>query len=602
MGLLGLSLLAAGCSGASERFQARAGVLDLRAFDFHSPHVVSLIGQWDFISNDLSTPWEVLAKQPARYREVPDLWKDKEAGGKDGHGAATYHLTVLLPADQPALAIRYISASTAFRLEAQGNPLVQVGVPALRAEDSLAAYLPGTVRLPPVTDRLELTVRVSNHVYRVGGLWFPFELGSAKTVEDNALVSFSVALGHAVALGAMAMILVVLFLLRPQERAFLYSGLLALTLAIRVLATGDYILTRFWPSIPFDLLIRIEYLSVFVCFPIATALFLALVPKFLSRSWAIGCASASLVFVVFALTFPLDLLTRTINGYYAVAFLTILLFMRSFWVHALKARNNKAILLFVGALVLALSIINDVFYSSFLWKTGNLGTWGFLFFVVTLVWIDFRRLTSAFSEVEELVAQKDLLIMEIHHRVRNNLQMVSGLVSLQTKRVLAPEAKEALASLRSRVVSMALVHEKLYGKVSTDFMDLGEYLRELIQLLVPKEAVEDGTVKLSMTIQPLRKSAKVCLDIGLLVTELINNAMKHSLLPRGGGTLGFKLSLEGTAVVILVEDDGPGFGQNFNPGQSQSLGYKLIDSLLRQNRGTWTILPGPGGRVLIRLE
>ncbi len=602
IGLLGLGLLLAGCSDRSQvEYRAQAGLLDLRNMDFRSGQMVDLNGEWDFVPSDLESPWDTLAQVPHQHREVPDLWKGTEAGGRDGHGVATYHLTVLLPLDRPDLAIRYISASTAFRLEAQGKTLVQVGKPSVRPEDSVAAYRPGAVRLGPVPDRLELTVRVSNYVYRVGGLWFPLDLGQVETAEKDVLVGFAVALGQAVALGAMACILMILFFFRPQERAFLFSGLLAADLAIRVLVTGDYILTALWPGFPFDPMIRIEYLTVFLSFPVATSLFLALIPGFLSRRWAIACTLASMVFVAFAVTLPLDLLTRTINGFYVVALLTVSLFLRSFWIHAVRERNRRAVLLFVGAFVLALAIINDVFYSSFLWKTGNSGTWGFLLFVVTLVWIDFQRLTSAFSEVELLVTQKDLLIMEIHHRVRNNLQMVSSLVSLQAKRTQGQEAKEALATLRSRIVSIALVHEKLYGRVTVENLDLGEYLQDLVRLLVPKEALDQGTLELSLTVVPLERPVKLCLDVGLIVTELINNAMKHSLVPRGGGKLRVSLAADGPTVVLEVEDDGPGFKATPTPDQSRSLGYKLIASLLQQNHGSWTILPGPGGRVSVRL-
>ena len=591
------SFLVIGCSGPPSPL-ASGGVLDLRSVDFAQTPVVSLNGEWDFVSGDLTSPWSALKSRAPTTRTVPDLWKAGEAGGRDGHGAGTYHLTVLLP-PHPPLALRYISAATAFRLEAGDETLVQVGVPSLTVEGSRPAYRPGTVRLPEATT-LELSVRVSNQEYRVGGLWFPLDLGPAETIERQYLIAFSIAWGHSVALGVMALILIVLFLLRWQERAFLLSGLLALTLAIRVLVTGDYLLTRFWPSFPFDLMIRIEYLSVFACFPLATALFQALVPGFLARKWAWAAVGASSIFVLMAVVLPLDLLTRTISGFYVVAIGTIGLFLRSFWVHALKNRNHKAVLLLVGALVLALSIVNDVFYSAFLWKTANLGTWGFLFFILTLTWIDFTRLTSAISEVERLLVQKDLLIAEIHHRVRNNLQMVSSLVSLQTKRTQTPEAKEALATLKSRVLSMALVHEKLYGSTLTGTIDLGTYLPDLLLLMIPKEALDEGIIRLTVKTPSLELSPASCLDIGLVVTELVNNALKYSLLPRGGGELKVAMTAVGNELHLLVEDDGPGFPENFRPDESHSLGYKLITTLLHRYRGSWIILPGPGGRVEVR--
>jgi len=591
------SFLVIGCSGPPSPL-ASGGVLDLRSVDFAQTPVVSLNGEWDFVPGDLTSPWSALKDRSPTARAVPDLWKAGEAGGRDGHGAGTYHLTIFLP-PHPPLALRYISAATAFRLEAQGQALVQVGVPSLTVEGSRPAYRPGTVRLPEAPT-LELSVRVSNQEYRVGGLWFPLDLGPAETIERQYLVAFSIAWGHSVALGVMALILIVLFLLRRQERAFLFSGLLALMLAVRVLVTGDYLVTRFWPNFPFDLMIRIEYLSVFASFPLATGLFQALIPRFLGRKWAWAAVGASSVFVLMAFVLPLDLLTRTINGYYVVAILTISLFLRSFWVHALKNRDPRAVLLLVGVLVLSLSIVNDVFYSAFLWKTANLGTWGFLFFILTLIWIDFTRLTSAFSEVELLVVQKDLLIAEIHHRVRNNLQMVSSLVSLQTKRTQSPEAKEALAILKSRVLSMALVHEKLYASNLSGTIDLGTYLPDLLQLMIPKEALEEGVIQLSVKSPSLERSTASCLDIGLVVTELVNNALKYSLLPRGGGELRVEMKAVGNELHLLVEDDGPGFPENFRPDENRSLGYRLITSLLHRYHGSWSILPGPGGRVEVR--
>ena len=85
-----------------------------------------------------------------------------------------------------------------------------------------------------------------------------------------------------------------------------------------------------------------------------------------------------------------------------------------------------------------------------------------------------------------------------------------------------------------------------------------------------------------------------------MVTELVNNALKYSLLPRGGGELKVEISAVGNELHLLVEDDGPGFPENFRPDESHSLGYKLITTLMHRYRGSWIILPGPGGRVEVR--
>jgi len=599
--LLAVLLVLSGCSTRSDTKTAVSGVLDLRQWDFRAEPRVALNGDWVFAPGDLTTPGRTLAEQPPGFRRVPDLWSDREAGGTRGFGAATYHVTVLLPDSAPRLALRYTSASSAFRVEV-GTPLVEVGLPSLDPNQAKAAYRPGTVRLPVTQGRLELTVRVSNYVYRVGGLWFPLELGTVDAVETGWLADVALALGHSVALATIGVILLVLFFLRTSDRAFIFSALLAAALALRGLVTGDYLLTRFWPDIPFDLLIRLEYLTVYLCFPVAFELFPALVPGSVNRKLLWVLKAISWAFVVEALVLPLDLLTRWIFVFYGFAFVAVAGIVSLLTIDAVQKKGHNSRMLLGGAIVLAAAIFNDVLFSSFFVSTTNLGTWGFLFFILVLVWIIFERFTLAFSEVENLVSQKDMLILEIQHRVRNNLQLMAGLISLQAKRMSVPEAKDALTGLRSRVVTMGLVHEKLYGKVKETRLDLGDYLSELVALLAPPDAVTGVTVKTTMAMEPRERPADLCLNVGLILAELVNNSWKHTLLERSGGCLTVGVEGDDRQLVLVVEDDGPGFPPGFRPDPHKSLGFRLIESLTTRYRGGWEILPGPGGRVKVTLK
>ena len=144
-------------------------------------------------------------------------------------------------------------------------------------------------------------------------------------------------------------------------------------------------------------------------------------------------------------------------------------------------------------------------------------------------------MTKAFAGVEELLAQKELLIKEIHHRVKNSLQVVASLISLQANRVEDQRTKDIFAALRLRIVSMSLVHEKLYGKVASDRLDLGDYLLDLVRLLVAKDKAGEGEIELEIEAEGVEVEADSCFDAGLIVTELVSNAMKHGLLPKGGG-------------------------------------------------------------------
>ena len=148
---------------------------------------------------------------------------------------------------------------------------------------------------------------------------------------------------------------------------------------------------------------------------------------------------------------------------------------------------------------------------------------------------------------------------------------------------------------------MSLVHEKLYGKVGSDSLDLGDYLRDLIGLLISKDRLESVKIDLKFKAQAVEAGVDSCFNAGLIMTELVSNALKYGLLPKGGGSLSIEMSRIGASARILVEDDGPGFPPGFRLGEIDTLGYKLIMSIIKGNHDKLEILPGPGGRVMVEL-
>ncbi len=592
----------AGCAAPRPDIaQASGGILDLRNRDFSGGESVPLTGLWDFLPGSVDIPYDAFKASPTVLRKVPDLWKGSEAGGTRGHGSGTYHLTVLLPPGTPPLALRYLSASTSLRIEVQGKSLVQVGLPSADPLQARAAYKPGFARLDPVGDRLDIMVRVSNYVYRNGGLWYPIFLGSAASIESGYLSDLAVTVAQSMALAVMSLTLLLLFYLRRKNPAFLYSGLLALLLALRLLVTGDYMITSLWPRIPFDLMIRMEYLTAFIPFPIAIEFFCVLFPRLMGARLKWACILPPSAFVLLALVLPLDPLTRSLFAFYVFAIMNIVILSVTVFAKTVLKSDREGIAIFIGALVLALSVINDIFYSSFVWWTGNLAPWGFCVFVGFLVVIMVKRMTTDFAEVEELLERKELMIKEIHHRVKNSLQVVASLLSLQSNHVDDPETKEVFALLRMRIISMSLVHEKLYGKVGSDSLDLGDYLRDLIGLLISKDRLESVKIDLKFKAQAVEAGVDSCFNAGLIMTELVSNALKYGLLPKGGGSLGIEMTRIGASARILVEDDGPGFPPGFRLEEVKTLGYKLITSIINGNHDKLEILPGPGGRVMVEL-
>ena len=557
------------------------GILDLRGHDW-SQGTIPLAGQWAFGPG---------------FRTVPDAWSGTEAGGKDGRGSGTYRLQVLLDENAPPLALRYGTAATAFSLSVGGLEMVRVGQPDVNTPNTVSAYRPGTVRLPQSTS-LDLEFFVSNHEYRVGGLWRVPTLGPSTTIEAGQWIDEAGSLVLAAALAVIGFSTLLLFFYRRSEVTFLYLGLLALVVALRALVNGEYVLVRFLPALPFDVLIRLEYLTAFLPLPLAVLFFAEFFPRYLPK-WSVRFMTwPSWGFAGLALILPLNLMTRTMPFFYPFAIPSLIVGTVILVRHILAERQNMILL--IGVSILAVSGLIDMVTAAFFSRTGNLVTWGLGVFIALQAATLAQRLLAAYVATEALLEQKSLLIKEIHHRVKNSLQIVASLVSLQANRLEDPRQKEVFAALRRRITAIALVHEKLHGQGIDGRPNLGDYLKDLLKVQYAADGLAPGHIHWKIDTGSLRVGVDVCVDIGLILTELVGNAYKHSLIPRGMGELEVRVGVRKDQIGLEVQDDGEGFSPDFRPAASPGLGFRLILSLLQRNEGTLEI--GPQGLVRVYLR
>jgi PAS domain S-box-containing protein len=201
---------------------------------------------------------------------------------------------------------------------------------------------------------------------------------------------------------------------------------------------------------------------------------------------------------------------------------------------------------------------------------------------------------------ERLLEQKDLLAAEMHHRVKNSLQLVQGLLLLQA-RAAAPEVAARLREAAARIVSIAAVHRRLYEGSLGPVQDAAEHLTGLAEDL--RQSIASSGRQLALDVAPgARLVPEQMAALGLLVTELVTNAMKY-----GTGVVTLRLRLEdgperegaerGEAVVE-VADQGAGFPDGFDPAKSGGLGMRVALAMARQLRGSLSI--GPGAQVVVR--
>ncbi len=188
--------------------------------------------------------------------------------------------------------------------------------------------------------------------------------------------------------------------------------------------------------------------------------------------------------------------------------------------------------------------------------------------------------------------EKETLLREVHHRVKNNLQIVSSLLTLQGETLADAGARAALADMVHRVRSMSLVHQQLYGTENLHGVDLGEYAltlgRHLKSSLAPDAVMSFATERVEVAID-------VAVPCGLVLNELVTNALKHGRAADGSCTITVEVRDAGDAFVLVVADRGRGFPAV--PAVSTSLGLHLIRTLTRQLRGKLAIDGGDGARV-----
>lgn len=203
--------------------------------------------------------------------------------------------------------------------------------------------------------------------------------------------------------------------------------------------------------------------------------------------------------------------------------------------------------------------------------------------LLTAFYFGYRNKKKHAAELQSKNNQIETLIRELHHRIKNNLQVVSGLLSLQSYRTENEEARQAMDEGRSRVEAMAMIHQKLYMDKELAAVDMTEYLRNLGNSLAGSFGHSPQTVETTVDLPVVTMDIDRAIPIGLIVNELITNAFKHAFA--GGQQPHVQVSLQqkGNALELMVADNGR--GMNEATTESQSFGMKLVRTLVQQLDG-----------------
>ncbi|HCM26826.1 MAG: hypothetical protein A2Z99_21355 [Treponema sp. GWB1_62_6] len=203
------------------------------------------------------------------------------------------------------------------------------------------------------------------------------------------------------------------------------------------------------------------------------------------------------------------------------------------------------------------------------------------------------------EKIRRLLAEKDLLLREVHHRIKNNMSVVASMLSLQSHSVSPRSAGETLLEARQRIVSVMILYDKLYRSVDVGALNVCEYLSPLVDSIV---ANLRGPVPVTVEkdIEDFKLDANTLFALGIIVNELIANSLKHAFTGRLEGRIWVRGALRDGKAVIEIADDGAGFDVGLTAG-SQGFGRMLVDLLVQQITGTMKVEGSQGTRYTIEI-
>jgi len=217
--------------------------------------------------------------------------------------------------------------------------------------------------------------------------------------------------------------------------------------------------------------------------------------------------------------------------------------------------------------------------SMLIWGTGlALLIFGFLLFVI----FRFNKsLKSQKAIVEKSLHEKNVLLREIHHRVKNNLQVISSLLALQSKYIQDNSALDALQQGQDRVHSMALIHEDLYRSENLKGVDTEIYFEQLVDNLFESYNIHEDRVELEMDVEAITLDVDTMIPLGLILNELVSNALKHAFKNDSKGVIKVSLKESGQRLILTVKDNGSDI-QNTDEIDGKSFGYELVKAFARK--------------------
>jgi len=228
---------------------------------------------------------------------------------------------------------------------------------------------------------------------------------------------------------------------------------------------------------------------------------------------------------------------------------------------------------------------------------------GLLAFTLFSIWIYklYLKIKTRNVKISSALNEKEILLREIHHRVKNNLQVISSLLSLQSRQIKDTNIKQAIDEGRNRVRSMALIHQNLYQRESLTGINVNTYLEKLIEELFETYNISPDKIQLKLDIPFLELDVDTMIPLGLIINELVSNSLKHAFTDKKSGLIKISLEEVNNSLLLSVSDNGKGIDVDkmFN---SKTFGNRLLKAFGQKLKADLSVQSNDGTRVSLAIK
>ncbi len=213
----------------------------------------------------------------------------------------------------------------------------------------------------------------------------------------------------------------------------------------------------------------------------------------------------------------------------------------------------------------------------------------------------YRKIKTQKTEIESALKEKDILLREIHHRVKNNLQIISSVLSLQSRQSKDSNIQQAINEGRNRVRSMALIHQNLYQRENLTGVNVTHYLEKLVEELFHTYNINRDVIQLDLAIEEIDLDVDTMIPLGLIINELVSNSLKHAFDENENGQITISLREEHDNLVLKVMDDGKGVTEE-ELFKSNSFGNRLLRAFSQKLKAKYSIETRDGTKITMTIS